>query len=88
MSDGIWHVLCRTRRRDNIPMRKLHESLCAHMDGILALGEHHPPTGRIPRRHVRGDLRGRLSSPPVLEVTHGAHRLDQVPRNAGSLSRG
>ena len=47
MGDGIWHVLCRIRRRDNTPMRKLHDSLCAHMDGILALAEYHPPTGRI-----------------------------------------
>lgn len=47
MSEGLWHVLCRTRRRDNVPMRKLHDSLCRHMPGILALGEHHPPTGRI-----------------------------------------
>jgi transposase len=47
MGDGIWHVLCRTRRRDNVPMRKLHDSLIDHMDGIIALGEHHPPTGRI-----------------------------------------
>jgi hypothetical protein len=28
-------------------MRKLHESLKEHMDEIVALGEHHPPTGRI-----------------------------------------
>jgi transposase len=47
MADGIWHVLLRTRRRDNVPMRKLHDSLRSHMDGILALGEHRPPTGRI-----------------------------------------
>ncbi len=47
MADGLWHVLCRTRRRDNVPMRKLHDSLCEHMLGILALGAHRPPTGRI-----------------------------------------
>jgi transposase len=47
MSEGLWHVLCRTRRRDNVPMRQLHDSLCDHMPGILALGEHRPPTGRI-----------------------------------------
>jgi hypothetical protein len=28
-------------------MRKLHESLKSHFDEIVALGEHHPPTGRI-----------------------------------------
>lgn len=47
MADGLWHVLNRTRRRSNVPMRKLHDSLRKHMPGILALGEHHPPTGRI-----------------------------------------
>ena len=47
MAEGLWHVLCRTRRRDNVPMRKLHDSLREHMLEILALGEHHPPTGRI-----------------------------------------
>ncbi len=47
MAEGMWRVLRRTRRRDNKPMRKLHESLCTHMIGILALGEHRPPTGRI-----------------------------------------
>ena len=47
MADGLWHVLCRTCRRNNVPMRKLHDSLCRHMPGILALGERRPPTGRI-----------------------------------------
>ena len=28
-------------------MRKLHDSLVEHMDGILALAKHRPPTGRI-----------------------------------------
>ena len=45
--NGLWRILRRTERRDNIPMRKLHESLRAHFDEIVALGEHHPPTGRI-----------------------------------------
>ena len=45
--DGLWRILRRTERRDNVPMRKLHESLKAHLDEIVALGEHHPPTGRI-----------------------------------------
>lgn len=44
---GLNHVLRRTSRRDNIPMRKLHDSLRRHFCAIVALGEHHPPTGRI-----------------------------------------
>jgi transposase len=47
MGQGLWHILCRTRRRDNVPMRKLHDSLCKHLPQILALSRHHPPTGRI-----------------------------------------
>jgi transposase len=47
MSQGLWHILCRTRRRDNVPMRKLHDSLCKHLPQILALSRHHPPTARI-----------------------------------------
>jgi hypothetical protein len=30
MSNGIWRILRRTERRDNLPMRKLHESLEVH----------------------------------------------------------
>lgn len=47
LADALWPVLQRTARRSNVPMRKLHDSLVAHMDGILALAEHRPPTGRI-----------------------------------------
>jgi transposase len=47
VSDGIWRILRRTERRDNVPMRKLHESLKVHLHEIVALGEHHPSTGRI-----------------------------------------
>lgn len=47
MSIGLLHVLLRTERRANKPMRKLHDSLDAHWNAIVALGEHHPPTGRI-----------------------------------------
>ncbi len=47
MSAGLWHVLYRTEKRANVPMRKLHESLLEHFDEIVALGAHHPPTGRI-----------------------------------------
>lgn len=47
MTIGLVHVLRRTERRDNVPMRKLHDSLDAHFKPIVALGKHHPPTGRI-----------------------------------------
>jgi transposase len=40
-------ILRRTARRENVPMRKLHNCLRAHFDAIVALGEHHPPTGGI-----------------------------------------
>jgi len=43
MSLGLLHVLLRTERRANIPMRKLHDSLENHWNAIVALGEHHPP---------------------------------------------
>jgi transposase len=46
MADGLHRILRRTERRDNIPMRKLHESLVRHWTEIVALGKHHPPTGR------------------------------------------
>ena len=47
MTMGLQHILRRTRRRDNKPMRGLHDSLENHWDAIVALGEHRPPTGRI-----------------------------------------
>lgn len=47
LADALWPVLRRTALRRNVPMRKLHDSLVQHMDGILALVRHHPPTGRI-----------------------------------------
>jgi len=47
MELGLNQVLRRTARRANTPMRKLHESLRNHFDAITALGEYHPPTGRI-----------------------------------------
>lgn len=47
LTRGLDHILQRTERRDNVPMRKLHDSLRAHFNEIVALGEHHPPTGRI-----------------------------------------
>ena len=36
--EGLWRILRRTERRDNVPMRKLHESLREHFDQIVALG--------------------------------------------------
>jgi transposase len=47
MTAGLVRILRRTERRDNAPMRKLHDSLDSHFREIIALGEHHPPTGRI-----------------------------------------
>ena len=47
MLAGVGIVLRRTRRHDNVPMRKLHDSLMAHSPEIVALGEYHPFTGRI-----------------------------------------
>ena len=47
MTIGLQHVLYRTEKRTNVPMRKLHDSLQNHLDSIVALGKHHPPTGRI-----------------------------------------
>ncbi|MCP3884975.1 MAG: ISL3 family transposase, partial [Propionibacteriaceae bacterium] len=44
---GLVHVLRRTERRSNKPMRKLHDSLDSHFTESVALGKHHPPTGRI-----------------------------------------
>ncbi|MBI4701189.1 MAG: ISL3 family transposase [Deltaproteobacteria bacterium] len=44
---GLNHVLRRTAKRANVPMRSLHDSLRNHYREIVALGEHHPPTGRI-----------------------------------------
>ena len=44
---GLTHVLRRTQRRDNQPMRKLHDSLQSHLPEIVALGEHRPPVGRV-----------------------------------------
>jgi transposase len=44
---GLRKILQRTARRSNVPMRKLHDSLRAHFDAIVALAQHRPPTGRI-----------------------------------------
>jgi len=47
LSCGLMHILLRTEKRANVPMRKLHDSLKRHWNEILALAEHRPPTGRI-----------------------------------------
>jgi transposase len=47
MAMGLVHVMKRIERRDNVPMRKLHDSLANHFERIAALGRHHPPTGRV-----------------------------------------
>jgi transposase len=47
MRRGLEHVLYRTEKRTNPPMRGLHDSLRRHKDRILALAEHRPPVGRI-----------------------------------------
>ena len=47
MITALDHVLYRTEKRANVPMRKLHDSLRTHFREIVALGEHRPPTGRI-----------------------------------------
>jgi transposase len=47
MRVGLRRVLRRTQRWDNVPMRKLHDSIIEHYGQIVALGEHRPPTGRI-----------------------------------------
>lgn len=47
MEIGLRRVLRRTQGRSNKHLRKLHQSLVEHQEEILALGEHHPPTGRI-----------------------------------------
>lgn len=47
MEIGLTRILRRTQARRHVPLRKLHDSLVAHRESILALGEHRPPTGRI-----------------------------------------
>lgn len=47
MEAGLHHILRRMRRRSCKPLRKLHDSLVNHWDQIVALGDHHPATGRV-----------------------------------------
>ena len=44
---GLRHLLRRTQGRSCKALRKLHDSLLTHWDQIVALGDHHPATGRI-----------------------------------------
>lgn len=47
MAKGLAHVLRRTQRKANVPLRKLHDSLVNHRPQILAFGKYRPPVGRI-----------------------------------------
>jgi transposase len=47
MATGLARILRRTQERQNVPLRKWHDSIRAHLPAILALGEHRPPAGRI-----------------------------------------
>ena len=47
LAAGLKGLLRRIARRQNVPMRKLHDCLQRHFDAIVALGQHRPPTGRI-----------------------------------------
>ncbi len=44
---GLCHVQRRIERRDNKPMRKLHDSLESHFKEVIALGKHRPPVGGV-----------------------------------------
>jgi transposase len=46
MEIGFARILRRTQLRSQKYLRKLHDSLLDHREEILALGDHHPPTGR------------------------------------------
>jgi len=47
METGLRRLLRRTQERRCKPLRRLHDTLIAHWDQIVALGEHCPATGRI-----------------------------------------
>lgn len=47
MEIGLRRILRRTQERLYKPLRQLHDSLLSHWDEIVALGDHHPATGRI-----------------------------------------
>lgn len=47
MAKGMAHILRRTQRKANVPLRKLHDSLLNHLPQILALGKYRPAVGRV-----------------------------------------
>lgn len=47
MEIGLRRILRRTQERQWKPLRALHDSLRSHWDQIVALGDHHPATGRV-----------------------------------------
>jgi transposase len=47
MHVGLERILRRTQLKRNKHLRRLHDSLLEHREGILALGEHRPAAGRI-----------------------------------------
>ena len=47
MGLAFTRILLRTERRANVPLRKLHDSLEAHLPQLYGLAEHRPATGRV-----------------------------------------
>ncbi len=47
MANGLNRILRRTRRRNIVPLRRLHDTLNERYNEILALAEHRPGVGRI-----------------------------------------
>jgi transposase len=47
MAIGLRRILRRTARKDNEPLRRLHDTLNERWNEILALAEHRPPVGRV-----------------------------------------
>jgi transposase len=44
---GVRHVLRRTQRRTNVPLRRWHDSIVAHWEGICAWAERRPAVGGV-----------------------------------------
>jgi len=47
LAAGLGRILRRTARRDNKPLRRVHDTLNERWNELLALAEHRPPVGRI-----------------------------------------
>lgn len=47
MAKGLDRILRRTRRRDIVPLRRLHDTLDERYNEIVALAEHRPAVGRV-----------------------------------------